>query len=302
LVYKRSSDDGATWSALKVLDDPGDGWSASNPTPLTDRDTRRVWILYNRWEPGHGTASSRPGTSNNQTWARYSDNNGETWSAPVDLTRSARDFETWGAMFLGPGGAIQTRNGRLLVPAAMNPDTNEIWLSAGGFSGRTLFMRSYAMFSDDHGKTWQRGALLKALTDENQFVELSDGSVMIDARQGAGNQRWLAISADGGKTWSDPMIGQNVTPIAAAIERFDRERILWVGPAGPGRRRLVARISHDEGQTWSGDKVIYGGLAAYSDLSILRDGSAGVLWERGVSRGYQFITFTRLTRDFLEQQ
>jgi hypothetical protein len=62
----------------------------------------------------------------------------------------------------------------------------------------------------------------------------------------------------------------------------------------------VARLSYDEGQTYAVEKVIYGGLAAYSDIALLRDRSAGVLWERGISRGYQFITFTRLRREFLE--
>jgi hypothetical protein len=33
---------------------------------------------------------------------------------------------------------------------------------------------------------------------------------------------------------------------------------------------------------------------------MLKDKSAGVLWERGAQHGYQFITFTRLTREFLD--
>ena len=41
LVYKRSSDQGQTWSVLEVLDDPGEGWSASNPTPVVDRTNGR---------------------------------------------------------------------------------------------------------------------------------------------------------------------------------------------------------------------------------------------------------------------
>ena len=34
--------------------------------------TGKVWIVYNRWEPTHGTVNSEPGTDNNQTWARHS--------------------------------------------------------------------------------------------------------------------------------------------------------------------------------------------------------------------------------------
>jgi hypothetical protein len=38
-------------------------------------------------------------------------------------------------------------------------------------------------------------------------------------------------------------------------------------------------------------------LAAYSDLTILKDKTVGVLWERA---NYKFITFTRFNREFLE--
>ena len=307
LVLKRSSDQGATWSSLVILDDPGEGWSASNPTPVTDRDTGRVWIFYNRWEPAFGTALSQPGTSNNQAWARYSEDNGKTWSDARDLTRASRDYDDWGAMFLGPGGAIQTRTGRLIVPSAMKPDTYYVQGAAGDYSGRIHFMRAYVMYSDDHGSTWRRGALVRALTNENQVVELSDGAVMMDARQGAGARRWLAVSADGGETWPTPVPGQKVTPVCTSIERHtlqaagdDRDRILWTGPTGPGRKRLVLRVSYDEGQTFRKEHVIYGGLAAYSDITILKDKTVGVLWERGVSDGYQFITFTRFDKEFVD--
>ena len=292
---------------LEVLDDPGEGWSASNPTPVADRTNGRVWILYNRWEPGHGTNSSEPGTTNNQSWARSSDDNGRSWSEAVDLTRATRDFEDWGAIFFGPGGAVQARSGRLIVPAARKTDTTTIWGAAGDYSGTLHFMRAYAVFSDDHGASWKRGKLLHALSNENQLVELADGAIMMDARQNGGGRRWVAISGDGGGTWSRPLTGQQLTPVCTSIERFtsraagdDRDRILWTGPAGPGRRNLVVRVSYDEGQTFRGEKVIYGGLAAYSDLAILRDKTVGVLWERGVSGGYQFITFTRFDLGFLE--
>ena len=44
-----------------------------------------------------------------------------------------------------------------------------------------------------------------------------------------------------------------------------------------------------------------GGTPAGERLrEILKDATVGVLWERGVKGGYEFITFTRLKREFLE--
>ncbi|MCC6539655.1 MAG: exo-alpha-sialidase [Bryobacterales bacterium] len=302
LVARRSTDRGKTWSAMQLVDDPGVKWSASNPTPVLDRNTRRLWLLYNRWEPGHGTLSSMPGTMNNQVWARWSDDHGRTWSQPKDLTRQARDVERWGAVFLGPGGAIQTRTGRLIVPAAMKFDKAfSVMTAVNGADVSINTMRAYTLYSDDRGETWKRGALVDALTNENQLVELADGAVLMDARQGGGEHRWQMISQDGGATFSRPAVGNRVVTIASAIERFAPGLLLWTGPTGPGRRKLVARVSFDEGQTWDHlpERVIYGGPTAYSDLTMMDDGRAAVIWERGVSDGYQFVTFTPLSRPFL---
>lgn len=306
LVSSRSTDNGRTWSAITVIDDPGVGWGASNPTPVLDRSNKRLWILYNRWEPGFGTDKSRPGTSNNQTWARWSDDNGKTWSQARDLTRETRDYANWGAIFLGPGGAIQTRSGRLLIPSAMKWDAYSIIGSAGNYTGPIGLMRAYAIYSDDHGATWKRGDLAGALTNENQFVELADGAVLMDARQNAGDHRWFLTSKDGG-VWGRPREGHKLAPVATAVERFslksagaDRDRLIWTGPTGPGRKNLVVRVSYDEGQTWMNERVLYGGFAAYSDATMLNDGTAGIIWERGVSEPVQSVTFTRFNREFLE--
>ena len=161
-----------------------------------------------------------------------------------------------------------------MVPAARVLDTSKIWVSLGDGDKLVTNMRSYAIYSDDHGETWQRGKLFRAFTDECQFVELADGAVMIDARQNYGDHRWVGISQDGGEEWSRPRAGQFLTPVATSIERFtlksagdDRDRIIWTGPKGPGRQTLVVRVSYDEGQTFANEKVIYGGFAAYSDIS-----------------------------------
>jgi len=303
LVAKRSTDNGATWSKLQIVDSPGELWAASNPTPVLDRSTGRLWIAFNRWEPKRGTKNSRPGSTDNQSWLRYSDDHGLTWSDARDITRIARDFDNWGAMFFGPGGAIQTRNGRLILPASARPDTYLIETSEGPLN----CMRAYAVYSDDHGATWKRGTQIRALTNENQMVELADGAVLMDARQGGGAARWRVVSRDGGATWSRPRDGETVLPVATAIERFtlakdgaDRDRILWTGPRGDARQHLVVRVSYDEGQTFTNEHLLYGGLAAYSDMTILKDGTVGVLWERGAADRYRSLAFTRFNREFLE--
>jgi len=294
LVAKRSTDGGRTWSEMRVIEDPGELWSAANPASVVDRRTGRLWVLYLRSKPERSTRTSRPGTDDMQTLARWSDDNGLTWSEPVDLTAVARDMDNpeWRASVVGPGGAIQDRNGRLIAP---------VW--------KVVPYGVFTIYSDDHGQTWQRGEMTPGgeVCDENQVVELADGRILMDIRQTGGPHRWRTTSSDGGKTWSALGPGESVTPVACAIERWtlksagdDRNRILWTGPKGPGRTNLVVRASYDEGQTFPVERQISTGHAAYSDLTILKDNTAGVLWERGVERGYQFITLTCFDLKFLE--
>ncbi len=293
LVMKRSTDQGKTWSAMQIIEDPGEKWSAANPASVLDRSNGRLWLLYLRGKPGRSSLTARPGTDDVQTLARYSDDHGKTWSSPIDLTAVARDMHDarWRCSVVGPGGPIQTRSGRLLA-AVWKADPPGV----------------FAIFSDDHGQTWQRGELVAGgRGDENQVVELADGRILMDIRQNSGPHRFLAESTDSGKTWSAPRPGLTVTPVACAIERYtlqtagdDRDRILWTGPKGPGRTNLVVLTSYDEGKTFGNERLISNQQAAYSDLTILKDKTVGVLWERGEQRGYQFITFTRFNREFLE--
>ena len=291
LVLKRSTDGGVTWSPMQVIEHSGPYWSSSNPATVVDRQNGRIWVFYLRCKPGRGTHAARPGTDDVRNLARHSDDNGVTWSEPLDQTSAARDGTDahWRISVPGPGGPIQDRKGRLIVP---------MWRFAP-WSGFTLY-------SVDHGRSWQRGAPVPGEqgSDEDQLVELANGKILFDMRQQKGPKRLLATSGDGGQSWSAPRPGQTVTPVCCAIQRYtlkaagdDRDRILWTGPKGPGRNKLVARISYDEGWTFTNERLISAEPAAYSDLTILKDKSAGVLWERA---NYRYLTFTRLDREFLE--
>jgi sialidase-1 len=269
---------------MEVIEAPGALGSSANPATVVDRSNGRTWLLYLRCAPERSSTTARPGTDDTKVLARTSDDNGTTWGEPIDLTAVARDAADpkWRISVMGPGGMIQARDGRLIAP---------FW--------KFEPFGNFAIWSDDHGKTWHRGGFVPGGTgDENQLVELTDGRVMMDFRQSSGPRRWRSISEDGGRTWGERRPGEVVKPVCCAIERVG-DRIVWTGPKGPDRRNLVVRISTDEGVTFPVEKAIAPGFAAYSDLAVLKNGDVGVLWESGAERGYQAITFTRLTRAFL---
>ncbi len=286
LVLKSSKDGGSTWSTMVTIEDPGEYWSAANPATVLDRTNNRLWLFYLRCRPDRGTYAARPGTDDVLLLARWSDDHGRSWSEPIDLTPVARDMNDprWRITVPGPGGAIQDRHGRLLVPC---------WKYEG--------WNNFVIYSDDHGRSWQRSQFVPGGKEgnESQLVELSDGSLLLDIRQTAGPHRWQSMSRDRGQTWSEPMPGHHVTPVACAIERLsgsalDRQEgdvLIWTGPKGPGRHTLVLRVSQDNGKTFGREQILAAEPAAYSDLATLPDGSLGILWERG---NYKTITFTHV--------
>ena len=288
LILKRSTDGGRTWSEMEIFANPGKFWSAANASTVVDRDTGKVWVIYLRGKPGRNTLTSRPGTYDTMTIARWSDDNGMTWSDPIDLTAIARNMqdENWTASCPGPGGGIQTRNGRLIIPCWKFP-----W-------------HTFALYSDNHGKNWHRGELVPGgnVGNECQLVELANGQIMMDMRQTKGPRR-KALSSDGGITWSTVEDFLPITQCACAIERLTLEsndeinRILWTGPKGPGRVTLMGRISYDEGKTFTPGQVIYKDKAGYSDLVLLNDNNVGCLWERNNCR---FMSFTLLPLKAME--
>ncbi len=290
LVCRRSTDGGATWAAMQVIDN-WTGGTVSNATSVVDQSTGRVWLLYNRWEGTHGTADSMPGTTNNTAWVRYSDNAGANWSAPTDITTSVKDFNNWNTMAFGPGSGIQASNGRLIIPASR-------YLNG---------WNTYAVYSSDHGGTWTRGQLAPGgnLANENQLVQLADGKILMDARPSSGTApRLTSTSTTGGLTWSTLTATQGSYDCEAAIERFtlqsagdDRNRIVWTGPKEIGRSDLVIRTSYDEAQTYTNERLLYDGYSGYSDVSILQDRSIGVLFETAQARS---LTFTKLNRQWIE--
>jgi sialidase-1 len=297
LVLKRSHDGGASWSSLQVVGDNGPN-TFGNPCPVVDRHTGTIWLLTTQ---NRGTDHERDiiaGTSQagRTVWAVKSTDDGATWSPPTEITASVKQGDwTWYAT--GPGVGIQTRSGRLVIPANH------------AIAG-TAVHRSHVIYSDDGGKTWHRGGSADPGTNESQVVELADGRLMLNMRNHPpkpGNFRMVATSDDLGRTWSKAVPDRSLIepPAQASLLRLtiaaarDRNRLLFSNPAGPGRERMTVRVSYDEGVNWPVSRVVHDGPAAYSSLVVLPDRSIGLLFERGDRSPYEKITFARFTLEWL---
>jgi sialidase-1 len=290
LVLKRSTDGGETWSDLIVLDDPGEGWSASNPTPVMDHASGRILLLFNRWEPGRSIDNCEPGTRQNQCWIISSDDNGETWTDKRDITSATRNIDKWPYTYFGPGGAIQMASGRLVVPAATRVPDGDKHRDA-----------SYVVYSDDGGATWRAGApMWHVSSNENQVVELYPGYLLMNARQVSGDQSFYYTSSDNGLTWGLWVPGATVTPVATGWEILEVDEpggraLIWSGPRGPGRNGMTLHADWDMDQYFERTFPLSDNPAAYSDLVVLPNGHLGIIWETGDDNAYERIDFTSVT-------
>lgn len=241
-----------------------------------------------------------------------SDDDGLTWQGPVDINHQVK--EPW-MRFLGtgPGAGIQLRHGswrgRLVIPVYYEGDAAKRVSAA-------------VIFSDDHGRTWTRGAspndgrdfkgaVLDSRTidddeaslHESTVVERSDGSLLLMMRNQHPSGRVLvARSTDGGAAWGP------VEPHPQLPEIFCQPNAIRLGATGddvvfanatqllPFRGAGVLRLSHDGGQTWSFSRSVNPGHHVYQCMTTLADRGIGLLWEHE----WQGLLFTHVPRRWLD--
>ena len=261
--------------------------TVNNPVAIADRD---------------GTVSFVYCVEYARCFSMRSTDDGATWSEPVEITAAFDAFRPeypWKVIATGPAHGIQLRSGRMVVP---------VWMSTGTGGNAHRPSVTATIYSDDHGRTWQRGAI--AVPDTAEFIfpnetiaaELADGRVLLNVRtESKTNRRLLTTSPDGAKDWSKPEFHEELLePICmASMVRLstsppsDRNRLLFSNPntldavpgktAKPGatrvRKNVSVKLSYDEGKTWPVVKPLETGLSGYSDLAVGGDGTIFCFYE-----------------------
>ena len=271
IVLRRSGDRGRTWQDLLVVFDDGTA-TCHNPCPIYLPEQNRVVMIMNK------------NYSDSRIYVTYSDNEGQTWETPREITNDVRP-NGFKRFTQGPcHGIVKQREpnkGRLVISGYMRSSNDSPYYAN-------------SIYSDDNGETWHYGgATPTPNTNESTLCELSDGSLLMSIRMTDGiGYRGPSISRDGGLTWSeativdalpDPGCQGSIYTYSYGGGKNGKNVLLFCNPAWQERRwHNTIRASFDDGTTWS-KGVDYTGeeVGGYSDIACFSDGEIALLSEYG---------------------
>ncbi|XP_022104858.1 sialidase-1-like isoform X2 [Acanthaster planci] len=296
MVIRRSVDElGDEWEAMQVIVDDGylifDGLNLGNV--IVDDEKGIIFIMYT-------VCNHHDRCDVTSTKLLKSVDDGLTWSKPVNISEQIGTQ----AFSPGPGFGIQKKfapyKGRLVSCGHGNFNVDGV----------------YCLLSDDHGMTWRWGGSIKGIPygqkkvegdfvpDECQAVELSNGSIMLNAR----NQyhfkchcRVVAWSYDGGETLPIQDVYEDNTliePACAAGLLLHRNVLFFSNPKSTvARVDLTLRWSYDNGTTWDGELQIWDKASGYSTMTAHPGPSQYVfiLFEKGITSTTESIEFVRVS-------
>ena len=219
--------------------------------------------------------------------------------------------------------------GRLLVSATFRPHAKAH--PSDREPADAIF--SCAIFSDDHGATWQVSDFFpEGYTEEAALVELHDGRIYYNSRSHSGyydkafarplrpdeTLRREAWSDDGGQTWKNLRISQ-VLPDGGGYGRGygmkgglarlpvkGRDILIFsnADTAGGDRKKMTVWASFDGGETWPVKRLVYAPHGAYSSLAAGRPATDGegrvyLLFEGGPDGRYSAMRVARFNLSWI---
>ena len=293
LVYRRSTNKGKTWEPIKILIDK-DTIAVQNPVPIYVKEKNKIVLLFNITSQSEHDILNNDYDPRNErkAYVTYSYDDGQSWSAPKDITKDVK-LPHWRWHAIGPVHGIilsyGDHKGRLVAPVAMSIDKGQ---------------KAYCMaliYSDDQGEHWKIGAVDNDLTDavqsnETTIVELTNGHIYINTRDHLGGSpeknRGETYSLDGGLTFTKPIIESDKFPspvVQSSLLRWNSRMILFSTPSTVNKREnLIIMASYDESKRWEPLYKINSGFSAYSDMVKLNKKTLGVIFE---TNDYKKIKF-----------
>ncbi|NQY83447.1 MAG: DUF2793 domain-containing protein [Alcanivorax sp.] len=265
-----------------VFDEPAD-WAnnlgASMHPALITLPSGRILCAYNVNDAPSGLVSERE----MNVYLRYSDDNGETWSARSKIWDAPAGTNVYA--MLGSGGDFVRipsgeHEGRLVLP--IFEQGNE----------------RYSIYSDDDGVSWLSSPSFSTpgyTTNESAlaFVPETGALIMSFRNEGYYNETY-AESSDGGESWvfRGPKPGWQASNCARSMVQVSTDpangfsKLLWTGldnAVNYSRQDFVLRVSHDGGVTYQTQYVpwVRTREAGYSNIKMLDVNTAVVVWENG---------------------
>ncbi len=287
----RSVDGGRTWQRMRLplcfgCHDglPAAQNGAGDPAILYDPVTHRAWVVA-AWCHGMGNRmawhSSKSGMEpavTGQLVMAYSDDDGKTWSEPINVTRQVKRPE-WNFLLQGPGRGIAMKNGTIVF-AAQYIDAERM-------------PHACIIYSDDHGRNWHLHEGARSNTTEAQVAELPSGDLMLNMRDNRGGSRAVSVTSDMGRTWTEhpssrkalrePVCMASLISVAADENASGRDILLFSNPdCDNARRDITVKISFDGGATWPEENKVLldaGDGWGYSCLTMIDNRTVGILYE-----------------------
>lgn len=255
----RSTDNGATWSAPTIVYSatsaqifPDKNWMTVN-NHVGSPTFNRIAVTYTMF-----TSNASGASTGNHIVVSYSDNNGQSWQGPFEITPPGSSNQATQPVFLPDGS--------LLVPYIR-------------FTSSTQAFRVEAKRSANGGQTWPASSVeIAAVPFPWDDPALRDGIYLISAASAANTGRtfvaWttnannsgradqlVSWTDDGGVTWANPRRANDPTPgvstfnpTVATSADGQTVSVSWMdkrnAAGSPNLIDVYAATSTDGGATW----------------------------------------------------